>query len=107
MLPTALLVLALCVLLMSAFAASDVEQRETFAWVPTNGCFLCYEGAEEGLKKVAKYDPVNPCRLWAQVKKGTCASFGWKRALGKDPVFHSVTLWTNKQDSSSTWSDHK
>src|SRR5688572_22093914 len=47
-----------------AFSAGlRIKATTVYAWVPTNECFLCYEGAdEEQLLKVAKYDPANPCR---------------------------------------------
>ena len=45
--------------------------------------------------------PLNPC-AWqgkASVNNGTCASYGFPNALGKDPVYNT-TLWKTSTASS-------
>jgi hypothetical protein len=77
-----------------------VNNEDTYAWVPSGGsnCFLCYEGEETPLKRTAKFDPINPCRSFAKVMKGTCKQYGWRKYISRDPIFRELTLWTNKKE---------
>ena len=72
--------------------ASDIQAPGMYAWFHPD-CFLCYEGLAKDLVPVSLVDPVNPCRKQAKVAKGACASFGFQKRLGVDPVFKTITLW--------------
>lgn len=113
---------ALCVLVgwMAMFTASTAPVASTAATVtppvtpgpdicalvPDASCRpiipkLCYQGPRHSVIMVNNTDPLNPC-AWqgkASVKNGTCASYGFPHALGKDPVYNT-TLWSNRSSAS-------
>jgi len=91
------------------------DKQELYAWVPTDcksPVKICYEGLYSDLMVAVKEDPVNFCRYGgdAEVKKGTCSSFGYSKhptfPLGPivhDPIFRKVTIWVeDKKDYVST-----
>ena len=78
--------------------AAHSKAPKAFAWVPAGTCSapvkLCYEGSnKENLLLVAKVDVINPCQRASNVVSGSCASHGYPRRLGQDPVFRNLTLY--------------
>jgi hypothetical protein len=79
-------------------ATAGRKAAKLFAWVPASNCSapvkLCYEGNnKQNLLLVTKVDVLNPCQRASSVLSGSCASHGYPRRLGQDPVFRNLTLY--------------